>query len=163
MYISNKYIHNNFDHNIRRHAHTNDAKTFLRKNCQWNNITFSHICWPPHSSSLNNMLETRKWHAIRFINHRLPIGKMQFGLNKSCLHRNILLDHVSGHDHFLTCLKAEDNKFKRIKNIELAMLQLHTHTQSKTTNTPSNITYYQSIQKCKQQNIYPPSEDNKIT
>ena len=31
IYINNKYIHYNFDHNIRRYAHANDAKIFLRK------------------------------------------------------------------------------------------------------------------------------------
>ena len=163
MYINNKYIHYKFDHSLRRLAHANDAAIFLRKKYKWNNNTFQNICWPQHSSSLNNMTETRKRHAIRFIHHRLPTGKMQFGLKHPCPHCKIVFDHNSDHDHFLTCIKSEDQKFKRIQKIELVMLQL---------NTPPNLRqqilhrisqYYQRTQEGKQQNKLPPSEDTVIT
>ena len=89
-------------------------------------MTFQGIYWPHHSSSLNNVTETRKQHAIRFIHHRLLTGKMRFGLKHPCPHCNNLFDHDSDHDHFLTCLKSEEKKLKRIKKTELAMFQSNT-------------------------------------
>ena len=109
------------------------------------------------------MTETRKRYAIRFIYHRLPIGKMQFELKHPCSHCNILFYYDSDHDHFLTCLKLEDKKFKRIQKIELVMLQLHAPLNLRKQIIHHISQYYQSIKQCKQQNISPPSEDNEIT
>ena len=163
MYINNKYIHCKFDHSLRRLAHANDAAMFLRKKYKWNNNTFQNICWPQHSSSLNNMTETRKRHAIRFIHHILPTGKMQFGLKHPCPHCKIVFDYNSDHDHFLTCLKSEDQNFKRIQKIELVMLQLNTPPDLRQQILHRISQYYQRIQKGKQQNTLPPSEDTEIT
>ena len=163
MYINNKYIHYKFDHSLRRLAHANDAAMFLRKKYKWTNNTFQNICWPQHSSSLNNMTETRKRHAIRFIHHRLPTGKMQFGLKHPCPHCKIEFDQNSDHDHFLTCLMSEDQKFKRIKKIELVMLQLNTPPDLRQQILHRISQCYQRIQKDKQQNTLPPSEDVETT
>ena len=44
MYINKTYTRYKFDHNIRRHTHADDAKEFLQKKYQWNNMTFNDIC-----------------------------------------------------------------------------------------------------------------------
>lgn len=65
IYIDNKYTHHKLDHNIRRHAYADEAKRFICNKYQWSTEVFGDIYWSQHSSSLNNMNETRKRHVHR--------------------------------------------------------------------------------------------------
>ena len=134
-------------------------------------MTFNDICWSQHSFSLNNMIETKKQHVIRFIHHRLPTGKVQFGLKIPCIHCNIPFDQDSDHDHFLICKNSEDKKFKRIKKIELVMLQLHTrapityHNTIRVSKSVNNKKYFrlQKITKLSNVSFYRTTLDGSIS
>ena len=122
----------------------NMRKSFYARNKKLNNMTFQDICWPQHSSSLNNMTMTRKRHDIRFIHHRLPTGKMQFGLKYINVHIVIFYSITTP-----IMLEVQKSKKGRVSNTSI--------------DTPPNIRqhilhhisqYYQNTQQCKQQYIY---------
>ena len=79
LYIDNFYTYHCPDHTIRVASHKHEAQAFLRTQYKGSSRIFHSINWTLHASCLLSIPDSLKQFSLRFIHHRIPIGKMIFG------------------------------------------------------------------------------------
>ena len=117
IYINKIYTPNNIRCAIRKHSYAAEAKVFLCVKYKWTSKTFDNIGWKLNSFTLMNMSYLQWRTRIRFMNHWLSIGKMQFIAPYPCPYFTQIFNQSSDYDHFLTCKKSKPNRAKRIENL----------------------------------------------
>ena len=112
IYIKGRYIHYQFERELRQQHFSEEAKQFLMQKYASNLQTFQSINWHIHNTSIRDIRYTQKRFIKRFIHQRLPVGKINFTLEHRCPYCDMTQNQNTNHDHFLQCNSLRGEKKK---------------------------------------------------
>ena len=92
----------------------------------WKLDTFQSIHWQSHDKSIKDSRYLQKRFIKRFIDHCLPVGKVNFSAEHRCPFCDKSQQQNTPHDHFLQCNYLRLEKRKWIGTLRTALSKLFT-------------------------------------
>ena len=108
LYHKHQYIPQSFPTYIRIHFSITQTQKYLCNKYKWSMDTYKSIDWNTQNNSIKKMTSHRQRQCKKYIHNFLPIGKLNFTLQKKCPYCNRNETDITSHhyqDHFILCQK----------------------------------------------------------